>query len=405
MLIARSFLIVLLLSTFLLRATGQTVFWTENFESSAPSSGTRSASNHADDKNGSSTAICGLGDYFYRMNQASDTPHGVSIAMSGFSGFYWRGEDLDGCIGNPDEILFSDIDISGLSGFRFTGSFGANPANLWESSDGILVEYSIDGSAYQPGLAIHGDINSRLSEDTDGDNVGDGTVLDANLTDLSFTFGSTGSTLSLRLTAIADQGSEEFAFDHFMLEHGVPLPVRLRKFSVYPAAGQSVHLSWETEQEQDNEGFYVERSKDGSTWHEVAFIKGHGNSDHQQLYNYTDTQPLDGRSFYRLRQQDFDGQMQYSLIRAIQFSTNTTWPKLSPNPFFTETALQWYRTEPQTMDVVLRTISGKQLQYWQFELDAGQQQLVLPLANLPTGMYVIQLSNGQQRQSMPLIKH
>ncbi|MEM9919275.1 MAG: hypothetical protein AAF990_14325, partial [Bacteroidota bacterium] len=205
----------------------QVTFWQDDFSGTGPNigGGDRDASNHTDGDNGSGPGTCGAGDYFFRTSAAVDAGNGLSITFSGFTNSYWRGEDLNGCVANPDVIDFTGIDITGLSNFRFTGSFGANPSNSWESNenDGIEVEYRIDGGAFQPGIAFKSTALTIgvLAEDTDGDGTGDGTTLGAALQAFSFTFNGTGTTLALRITISADDGSEEFAFDDFTLEHSV----------------------------------------------------------------------------------------------------------------------------------------------------------------------------------------
>lgn len=192
-------------------------FWTDNFDSTAPSSGDRDAPNHADRDNGTDATVCGAGDYFYRTNLAVDAPNGVSITFSGFSGSYWRGEDLDGCIANPDVINWTGIDISGRSNIQFSGLFGGNPSNSFEADDEMAISYSIDGGPYTKILSFRGSV-SPLTQDTDLDGTADGTTLGTTLTEFTAAISETGTTLSLRITLDMDGGSEEFAFDQFELE-------------------------------------------------------------------------------------------------------------------------------------------------------------------------------------------
>jgi len=55
-------------------------------------------------------------------------------------------------------------------------------------------------------------------------------------------------------------------------------------------------------------------------FNEIAKIKGAGNSTVINQYQYTDGHPLNGISYYRLRQVDFDGKISYSDIIINQFS-------------------------------------------------------------------------------------
>ncbi|WP_298882161.1 Ig-like domain-containing protein [uncultured Polaribacter sp.] len=200
------------------------VFWTDSFDITAPTSGTRSAPNHANTTDGSNTGPCGSGDYFFRTNLSDDVGNGITETFSGYSGYYWRGEDLDGCFGNPDIINFTGIDISGKSNLIFKGLFGANGVgNRFESNDNIFIEYSIDGGSFVKGLAFESDLNNsgisgNLREDTNLNGFGDGTLLTTTLAEFDFAIPGNGTTLSLRITVNSNSSGEEFAFDTFTVE-------------------------------------------------------------------------------------------------------------------------------------------------------------------------------------------
>lgn len=63
---------------------------------------------------------------------------------------------------------------------------------------------------------------------------------------------------------------------------------------------------WETEEETDNAGFYVERAGTAA-FTEIGFVPAGIGS-----YYFVDEAPLSGQNFYRLRQVDLDGTVSYS---------------------------------------------------------------------------------------------
>lgn len=90
---------------------------------------------------------------------------------------------------------------------------------------------------------------------------------------------------------------------------GTSLPIGLVSFDAWAQDNTSVQLSWETSSEQNNDYFVVERSVDGyDGWETVAQIDGAGNSETPKSYAAEDDFPLDGISYYRLKQIDFNGQ-------------------------------------------------------------------------------------------------
>lgn len=93
---------------------------------------------------------------------------------------------------------------------------------------------------------------------------------------------------------------------------------------------KTVLLTWETATESNNAGFEIQRSKDGTTWERIAWQEGQGTSTTLHRYNHTDKNPLFGRSYYRLKQIDFDGTSEYSDIVTVNYRSTTVG--IYPNP-------------------------------------------------------------------------
>jgi len=98
-----------------------------------------------------------------------------------------------------------------------------------------------------------------------------------------------------------------------------PLPIELLSFTA-KEVGQNVKVNWETATEINNDYFSLERSSDGQHFSELAIVDGAGNSSANLQYQHMDHQPLDGVSYYRLKQTDFNGTYSYSNIVAIERS-------------------------------------------------------------------------------------
>ena len=206
----------------------QTEFWSDNFEDTgSPSSGVRTPSNDF-----------GLGNpstmYFKRTtNNDVDLIFGSYSGQNGSS--FWAGEDHDGVFGSGNaeqNITYSGIDISGKTEITFEGLFAANNISAafenmtlgHSHSDYLIIEYSIDGGAYQSLLRFFsnnttssGTNNKTLAEDTNNDGVGDGALLTTNFTTFVKTISGTGTTLNLRVRCFTNAGNEEIAFDNFRL--------------------------------------------------------------------------------------------------------------------------------------------------------------------------------------------
>lgn len=90
------------------------------------------------------------------------------------------------------------------------------------------------------------------------------------------------------------------------LSNANPLPIELLSFTAQPN-GSQVELKWSTASEKDNDHFTVERSMDAVDFTALLEVPGAGNSQNVIDYADTDPSPLDGLSYYRLRQTDIDG--------------------------------------------------------------------------------------------------
>ena len=111
-----------------------------------------------------------------------------------------------------------------------------------------------------------------------------------------------------------------------------PLPIELIYFHVY-ADGDDAKLKWSTASETNNRGFEIQHSMDGENWGNLGFVEGIGNSVALINYNYTHEEPRVGINYYRLKQIDLDGKVEFLPIRNINFSSNENeLISIYPNP-------------------------------------------------------------------------
>jgi hypothetical protein len=90
------------------------------------------------------------------------------------------------------------------------------------------------------------------------------------------------------------------------------LAIQLAAFTVRPnPAGKGILLEWSTISEENNYGFYVERSKENdSAFADVpnSFVAGHGTTLEKEQYSFVDSTVTGlGKYYYCLRQVDLDG--------------------------------------------------------------------------------------------------
>jgi len=104
---------------------------------------------------------------------------------------------------------------------------------------------------------------------------------------------------------------------------GSPLPVSWYSFDV-SKLGLDVILQWKTIAEISNKYFYAERSTDGIHFIVIAKIPAGSGGVGIKNYSITDLKPGPGTFYYRIRQEDVDAVVSYSVIRTISFDKGTS---------------------------------------------------------------------------------
>ncbi len=172
-----------------------------------------------------------------------------------------------------------------------------------------------------------------------------------------------------------------------------PLPVTLTSFSAAPQ-GTGVAVNWTTASEQNNAGFEIQRSANGTDFAKLTTVAGMGTTQNSHIYSYFDAAPLSTISYYRLKQMDLDGTIAYSPVVAVQpTAVSTAALSIYPNPTADraivtwETPLsgagRWYLTNSTGQVVHAEALSG--------ELTTS---LAVDLQAYPAGSYVLTVEAG-----------
>ena len=91
-------------------------------------------------------------------------------------------------------------------------------------------------------------------------------------------------------------------------------------------------LTWATASEHMSERFELLRSSDALNYAPIASIPAAGESQSTLNYMFTDTDPLEGVSYYRLRQVDNDGVDSRSNTVSVVFKRADNDLLIFPNP-------------------------------------------------------------------------
>jgi hypothetical protein len=170
-----------------------------------------------------------------------------------------------------------------------------------------------------------------------------------------------------------------------------PLPIELLYFRGELVESEVV-LDWATSVEINNDYFVVERSADGNVFEEIMEIEGAGDSKVRLNYQEIDTEPLQGVSYYRLKQVDFDGKFTYSRVVSVNLELAKSI-ELFPNPAKSTFHLKFNGYELNSkVAVQFYSASGKDLGIRTFTI--GQNRTIdfdSDQFGMTTGMYTLEI--------------
>ncbi|RPD49347.1 T9SS C-terminal target domain-containing protein [Hymenobacter sediminis] len=186
-----------------------------------------------------------------------------------------------------------------------------------------------------------------------------------------------------------------------------PLPVQLLSFTAREAGLQAV-LTWATATELNNAYFVVEASPDAHTFTAVSEIAGAGTSSQRREYRYTDVNLMryaTATVYYRLRQVDQNGKVQYSPVQPVAVSSVSATLVAEPNPVTDVLTLELRGTLAGPAHLVVVNAAGQTQLAEDVVLTSGITTLRVPQAvRWPRGVYWVQVVQGQQRFSTKVVR-
>ena len=165
------------------------------------------------------------------------------------------------------------------------------------------------------------------------------------------------------------------------------------------AAEKAILLTWITETETNNEGFYLERSRDGVNFEAIHFAQGAGTTQTVHYYNYKDISALSGLNYYRLKQMDFDGKIAYSKTVAVELPFLSNNIMVYPNPAKDQIQLEW-DFEAESVEWTLYTAEGRLVRHAEQNASQG---LRVSLGDLPRGLYIMRVTVAEVTKIVKLI--
>ncbi|MEA1874874.1 MAG: LamG-like jellyroll fold domain-containing protein [Bacteroidota bacterium] len=183
-----------------------------------------------------------------------------------------------------------------------------------------------------------------------------------------------------------------FAQRQFVLIKADPslLPIELLSFDVYSFESE-VTIEWSTASETNNDYFTIQRSEDGQKWEDIAQVVGAGNSTTERYYEYTDYSPLNGTSYYRLKQTDFDGRYETFDMLSVSFESNNEIElDVYPNPVVN--TLNISHNSSSSLHIMLMNNAGQVIT----SFDTNGYTSSVEMSNFPKGTYILKVVTADE---------
>jgi hypothetical protein len=177
-----------------------------------------------------------------------------------------------------------------------------------------------------------------------------------------------------------------------------PLPVTVASFDAKRVGADAV-VMWQTASEQNNKGFNVQVSTNGTEYRTLGFVASSApNTTIAQNYSFTDTEKnKSGVRYYRLQQVDFDGKSAYFAPRTVSFEKGALATETSlssyPNPFTSSVHLMLNAGIEGQGQVRITDMAGRAMGQRTIMLANGSNDVELnDLSNLKSGIYLMHIT-------------
>ncbi len=172
------------------------------------------------------------------------------------------------------------------------------------------------------------------------------------------------------------------------------LPIELVSFEASMKRDHNI-ITWITASETNADFYEVQRSIDGKNFEAITQIKAEGTTSNTSTYNYKDY-TFDAKSYYRLREVDFDGIETISEIVVVErdFDAETVNIQVYPNPTTGLLNFKYQVEGNQIFQVTIydnlgREIIEKSIKIKDYHLDE------IDISDLPQGAYQVAIRSAR----------
>jgi hypothetical protein len=250
--------------------------------------------------------------------------------------------------------------------------------------------------------------NLRLMLDDDGNfAAGNHSVIASGSNGITISYANPVITVSGISTALIASGATSFVTIG-SASYATPLPVELFSFNAL-IDKTSVDLAWSTASEKDHDHFEIDRSANGVDFEKITSVPSkalNGNSVTRLDYEITDNDPVQGLSYYRLKQVNKDNSFSYSQPVVVDFTDQENIRFLIyPNPGHGEFSAHFSGLEKNSqIRVNLKDEKGVTVFDSFFSIGKETPTIhIVPKNKLKNGLYICTLLLGKSEYNIKVL--
>lgn len=199
---------------------------------------------------------------------------------------------------------------------------------------------------------------------------------------------------------ISGQGQQTIALDNFgstLFSAGAALPVNFTGLSAKKAA-KGTQLTWNVADEFNVSRYEVQKGSNAGDLKTIGIVF----AGERTSYTFTDEQPSQGVSFYRIRSVDIDGKFKFSTVISFSNGRSAALLRAFPLPAQNQVTLQHGAIEGKAQ-ISIASEDGRTVR--RLVPAIGSMQTAIDLTGLKAGMYLLRLENSNgEVETLKLIK-
>lgn len=182
-----------------------------------------------------------------------------------------------------------------------------------------------------------------------------------------------------------------------------PLPVGSLTFRA-AAAGKTAVLRWTTTAEKNVSHFEVERSTNNRTFASIGRVAAGNRPNQVSGYGLVDENPATGLNYYRIRITDLDGRSEFSKVEVVRMGATGLTLAVYPNPAHNEVYVQLEGGWMGKCVSEICDLTGRRLQSETHAVQENQAPILLSLAGLPSGTYLLRVTTGSEVKHIRVVR-